>query len=264
MQTNLTVLFIGDIVGKIGRKAVSSSINKIKKEFGVDFTVINIENSADGFGLNKKTYTEIEPYADACTAGNHTWDRSEMVQDIDLMNKLVRPVNLPDGIPGSGYLITQKNDVKILIINALGRIFMNPVDNPFFAIKNLLKKDEFQDIKIKIVDFHAEATSEKEALGWFLDGKVSAVIGTHTHVQTADERILPQGTAYISDAGMTGCHDGVLGFEKEQALERLLTYMPNRLKVCKDNPKINGCIVKINKESGKAVSITRINRSCDI
>jgi metallophosphoesterase (TIGR00282 family) len=262
MQTKFNVLFIGDVVGRYGRRALRSEIDNLKREFDIDFTIVNIENAADGFGVNKKVYAEIEGCADALTMGNHTWDKQELIGEINKMEKLIRPINFSKKAPGVGFRIFSVNGVDILIANAIGRIFMVPVDNPFDEIENILD-DEFSDIKIKIVDFHAEATSEKQAFGWFVDGRVSAVLGTHTHVQTADERILPNGTAYITDAGMTGCHDGVLGFNKDEALSRFLTYMPKRLKVCKNNIRINGCIVSIDSKSGKSLQIERINRAVE-
>ncbi len=263
MQTKLNILFIGDVVGRYGRRAVKSHIDSIKSEYDIDFTIINAENAADGFGINKKVYVELEPCADALTLGNHTWDKSEILSDIESMNKLIRPINYSDKSPGVGFRVFGLNGVEIAVINAVGRIFMIPVDNPFYAVEDLLNSQELKNVEIKIVDFHAEATSEKQAFGWYFDNKVSAVIGTHTHVQTADERILPGGCAYITDVGMTGCHDGVLGFEKQQALERFLTYIPQRLKVCKKNIQINGCVIEVDSKTGKALSIKRIRREID-
>ncbi len=263
MQTKFNILFIGDVVGRYGRRAVRSKIDEIKREFDIDFTIINAENAAGGFGINKKVYCELEPYADALTLGNHTWDKSELLEDIDQMDKLIRPVNFSPKSPGVGFRVFRFNGIEIAVINAIGRIFMVPVDNPFYVVDDLLNSARMKDVEVKIVDFHAEATSEKEAMGWFLDGRVSAIIGTHTHVQTADEAILENGSAYITDVGMTGCHDGVLGFERQQALDRFLTYMPQRLKVCKKNIQINGCVIGVDTQTGKALSIERIRRVVD-
>ncbi len=260
MQTKINILFIGDVVGRYGRRAVKSHIDSIKSEFNIDFTIINAENAADGFGINKKVYNELEPCADAITLGNHTWDKSEILKDIEAMTKVIRPINYSDKSPGVGYRVFKINGIEIAVINAVGRIFMMPVDNPFYAVDDLLNSNKIRDVEIKIVDFHAEATSEKQAFGWYFDGKLSAIIGTHTHIQTSDERILPQGSAYITDVGMTGCHDGVLGFEKRQALERFLTYIPQRLKVCKENIQIKGCVMEIDTKSGKALSIKRVKK----
>ncbi len=259
MQTNLKILFIGDVVGRYGRRALRSAIDDLKRRYEIDFTIVNIENAADGFGVNKKVYSEVEPCADAFTLGNHTWDKQELISDINSMDKLIRPINYSKKSPGVGYRVFSVNGFEILVINAVGRIFMTPMDNPFYEVENLITRKGINDIKVKIVDFHAEATSEKQAFGWFFDGSVSAVLGTHTHVQTADERILPNKTAYITDVGMTGCHDGVLGFNKDEAIDRFLTYMPKRLKVCKSNLRVNGCVLTIDSKSGDAVNIERID-----
>ncbi len=264
MQTNVNILFIGDVVGRYGRRILRNEIDSIKREFDIDFTVINAENAADGFGINKKVYDDIEKCGDVLTLGNHTWDKKEFLKDVDSMPKIIRPINFSKKAPGLGYRIVPINGFEIAVINAIGRVFMMPVDNPFYEVEELLEDEIPDDIKIKIVDFHAEATSEKQAFGWYFDGRVSAVLGTHTHVQTADERVLPNGTAYITDVGMTGCHDGVLGFNKDEALSRFLTYIPKRLKVCKSNLRINGCIITVNSKSGKALNIQRINRSVNL
>ncbi len=261
MQTKFNILFIGDVVGRYGRRALRNSIDSIKSKFDIDFTIINAENAADGFGINKKVYAELEVCADALTLGNHTWDKQEIMSDMDDMDKLIRPINFSGKSPGVGFRIFKRNGIEIAVINAVGRIFMIPVDNPFYALDELLNSPKMKDVEIKIVDFHAEATSEKQAMGWFLDGRVSAVIGTHTHVQTADERILPSGSAYITDIGMTGCHNGVLGFEKKQALDRFLTYIPQRLKVCKENIQINGCVMEIDAKTGEALNIVRVQEA---
>ncbi len=253
----ISMLFIGDIVGKYGRKAFKALIEQTKASVGADFVVVNGENAADGFGITPKIYREIEKYADVITMGNHTWDRDDILPEIDNMVKLIRPINFCCNVPGVGFKVVDIKGAKVLVANAIGRIFMNPSENPFFRLKMLA--EEFNDIKIKIVDFHAEATSEKEALGWYLDGVYSAVIGTHTHVQTADERILPKGCAYISDAGMTGCHDGVLGFSYEEPVERFLTGLNNRLKVCKTNLKMQGVVVRFDVQTGKATEIFRVS-----
>ena len=264
MQTEFNVLFIGDVVGRYGRRVVRSEIDSIKREFEIDFTIVNVENAADGFGINKKVYAELEPCADAFTLGNHTWDKQELLSEIQSMDKVVRPVNFAKKSPGVGFRIFSVNGVEIAVINAIGRIFMLPVDNPFYEVEDLLESGFLDRASVKIVDFHAEATSEKQAFGWYFDGKVSAVLGTHTHVQTSDSKVLPNRTAYITDAGMTGCHDGVLGFNKDEALSRFLTYIPKRLKVCKSNLRINGCVIKIDSKSGRALNIERIDRAVEI
>jgi len=255
----IRMLFVGDIVGKPGRKIFKGLVDSIKRKYNVDFVVTNVENAAEGFGITKKIYNELEPYADVMTTGNHTWDKDEIVNEFMNLNKLIRPINLSPLAPGRGFTVLNVNGVNVLVVNAIGRIFMNPSENPFFALDELFSL--YPTIKVRIVDFHAEATSEKQALGWYLDGRVSAVLGTHTHVQTADERILPNGTAYISDVGMTGCHDGVLGFGYGEALERFLKGIPKRLKVCKSNLKLDACIVDIDPKSGRSINITRLSES---
>ncbi len=254
----IKVLFVGDIVGKPGRKVFKALVDEIKREYEIDFTVANVENAANGFGLTKKIYCELEPYVDVMTTGNHTWDKDEIIDEALNLRKFVRPINLSPLAPGKGFSIQTVNGVDVLVVNAIGRIFMNPSENPFFALDELFSL--YPNINVRIVDFHAEATSEKQALGWYFDGKISAIFGTHTHVQTADDRVLPKGTAYISDAGMTGCHDGVLGFGYEEALERFLKGIPKRLKVCKGNLRLDGCVVEIDSDTGKALSINRISK----
>ncbi len=253
----IRMLFVGDIVGKPGRKTFKGLIDSIKRKYEVDFVVANVENAADGFGITKKIYNELEPYVDVMTTGNHTWDKDEIINEFMNLNKLVRPINLSPLAPGRGFVVLRVNGIDMLVVNVIGRIFMNPAENPFFALDELFSL--YPTIRVRIVDFHAEATSEKQALGWYLDGRVSAILGTHTHVQTADERILPNGTAYISDVGMTGCHDGVLGFGYSEALERFLKGIPKRLKVCKGNLKLDACVVDIDPNNGKALNITRIS-----
>ncbi len=264
MPTNIRVLFVGDIVGRWGRKAVKTHIDAIKNRFDIDFTIMNVENAAEGFGITMKVYEELEGFAEALTLGNHTWDKSDIIKHMQEASKLIRPVNFSQRAPGCGWRIFRLNGIEIAVINAIGRIFMTPVDNPFSTVDEVLELAQVKQAEVKIVDFHAEATSEKQAFGWYMDGRVSAVVGTHTHVQTVDERILPGGTAYITDAGMTGCHDGVLGFQKEEAIERFVNYIPHRLKVCKTNIRINGCVIEIDASSGKAVSIERINEAIEV
>ncbi len=263
MQTNiLRILFIGDIVGKPGRDALKNKIDTLKDELKPDFTIINAENAAGGFGINKKVYDELDSFGDAFTMGNHTWDKKEIFREINNMPKLIRPLNIPNALPGAGYRKFNVKNTDILVANLLGRIFMNPADNPFEAVDDLIDKNEAASV-IKIIDFHAEATSEKEAMGWYCDGRVTAVVGTHTHVQTADERILTDGTAYISDVGMSGSNDGVLGFNAEEALDRFLYYIPKKLNVCKKDKRINGCIIDCDTISGKALNIERVNISAE-
>ncbi len=259
MQTDvLRILFVSDIVGDSGRKAAVDSLNYLKDSYAYDIAIANIENLAGGFGITKETYEAIEPYFDAFTTGNHVWDKKDFVINIDSMTKVARPFNMPN-TKGKSFVIVEKNYTKVLVATFLGRIFMNPVENPFIFLDQLYS-DNLLPI-IKIIDFHAEATSEKQAFGYYCDGKVSACLGTHTHVQTNDEKILPNGTAYITDVGLTGCHGGIIGFKKEDIIEKFITYMPKRFDVCKIDLRVNACIVDVNIYNGKALNIEKINIS---
>jgi len=257
MQTDfLRILFVSDMVGESGRIAVFKGLDYLKKTYNYNVSIANIENLAGGFGITKETYDEVEPYFDAFTTGNHVWDKRDFIINIDSMTKVARPFNMPNTI-GKPYVIVEKNFTKVLVATFLGRIFMNPTENPFIYLDQLINDASLPIIKI--IDFHAEATSEKQAFGYYCDGKVSACFGTHTHVQTNDEKILPNGTAYITDVGLTGCHGGIIGFKKEDIIEKFITYMPKRFDVCKSDLRINACIVDINIFNGKALSIEKIN-----
>ncbi len=253
------ILFIGDIMGKPGRRAVRELLPGLKMEFGLDFIIANVENSAGGAGLTEKVYRELDSYGiDAMTGGNHIWDKREIFKHIDEFHKLVRPINYPEGTPGVGYrMFMSDNGIKLAVVNAMGRIFMPCLDNPFTAVDKALQKI---DASIIIVDFHAEATSEKQAFGHYFDGRVSAVIGTHTHVQTADEHILSGGTAYISDAGMTGGLDSIIGVKKEIMLQKFLKGLSERYEPSKKDIALQGVFLEIDDVSGKAVDIQRISR----
>ncbi len=260
MQRNFRILFIGDIVGKPGREAIIRHIGKLQESLSPDFTIVNVENSAHGFGITWKIYQELERVADCLTGGNHIFDKEETFKDFKNMSKLVRPANVSHRLPGVGAKVFEKHGIKIGVTSLLGRIFMEPVDNPFTTMENLLE-NEFANVSIKVVDFHAEATSEKIAFGKYFNGKLTAVIGTHTHVQTADETILSQGTAYITDVGMTGCHGGIIGFNKQEIFDRLIWYMKRKLTVCNSEIIINGCCIDTTL-SGEATSISRIRLTC--
>jgi hypothetical protein len=257
----MNIIFIGDVVGKPGRESLRNTLPELRKRYEPGLVIANGENVAGGAGINEKTYREILSCGvDVVTGGNHTWDRKEVFQFIDKEVTLIRPANLPEKTtPGRGVTIfkTAKGQYTVAVINLQGRVFMTPVDCPFSAADRELEKLAGK-VNAVIVDFHAEATSEKEAMGWHLDGRVSAVVGTHSHVQTADERILPQGTAYISDAGMTGLYDSILGVDPEGPLKRFTTQLPCRLKISKGRKLFNAVIIHINVDSGKAESIERI------
>jgi len=258
----LRVLFIGDIIGRPGRRAVTELLPGIKGEYGIGFTVANCENTAGGFGVTARIIDELtELGVDVLTSGNHIWDRRGVAEELDSFTNVLRPYNYPPGLPGRGWASFEApGGNRIAVANLQGRVFMRPIDCPFRGADELLKKI---DEKMILVDMHAEATSEKVAMGWHLDGRVSAVIGTHTHVQTSDETVLPGGTAYITDAGMTGPHDSVIGIEKEAIIKRFLTEVPNRFEVGKDDIRLSGLVVSLDTATGKAVDVKRIHRGLD-
>jgi 2',3'-cyclic-nucleotide 2'-phosphodiesterase len=227
----MNILCIGDIVGKPGRDFINTRLPKLIEEYNVDFVVANGENCAHGVGITKKTYDELV-YAgiDVITLGNHTWAKKEILEFIEDKVNLIRPANFPINNPGRGYTIVEKAGKRVGVINLVGRVYMESYDCPFRKVDEILAKIE-NEVDIIIVDFHAEATSEKLAMGWYLDGKVSAVFGTHTHVQTSDERILPQGTGYITDAGMTGPYNSILGVDKDIIIKKFITLMPGKFEV---------------------------------
>jgi len=260
---SVKILFIGDIIGKPGRQALSRELDRLVDRYSVDLVIVNGENAAGGFGLTLETARELFDMGVHCiTSGNHIWDKKEQVPLVLADPRIIRPANYPDGVPGAGSaLFSTPGGVKIAVLNLEGRVFMKYLECPFrYADREIerLKKET----PLIFVDFHAEATSEKAALGWYLDGRVSAVIGTHTHVQTADERILTQGTAYMSDAGMTGSFDSVIGIGKDDAIRKFLTQLPVKFEVPKKDLRLNGVVVAIDEVSGKAVSIERIAVNC--
>ena len=261
MQKSLNILFIGDIVGSYGREITRHLIAGIKKEYAVDFTIANGENSAHGYSITEKIYSAfMEMGIDAITMGNHVWEKKEVISKMPEMENLVRPANYPPMVPGQDHLILDAQGTKIGITNLLGRVFMQCVDCPFQTAEKLIPKIREQ-ARIIIVDFHAEATSEKCAMGYFLNGKVSAVLGTHTHVMTADERVLTGGTAFISDVGMVGAQDSVIGMKREQILKRFTTQMPEKFEPAEAGPGLfNAVLLKIDAASGKALEIKRIIR----
>lgn len=262
MSEIVKVLFIGDIVGSPGRNAVKRVIPEIVAQHGIDFVIANGENAAAGFGITPAIADELFLRdIDVLTSGNHIWDKKEIMGYIDQTPNLLRPANYPDGVPGGGHCTSETTSgVTIGVINLCGRVFMGNHDCPFRTGESVVEAVR-ESSPIIIVDIHGETTSEKSALAWFLDGRVSAVIGTHTHVQTADERILPQGTAFITDAGMTGSVDSVIGMEREISLDRFLTGMPRRFEVAKGSVEFQGVVITIESESGRAVAIERIKRA---
>jgi metallophosphoesterase (TIGR00282 family) len=255
------ILFIGDIVGSPGREAVKKLLPDLKKEYSLDFTIANAENAAGGSGITPKVAEELfSSGLDVLTSGDHIWKKREVFEIINEDGRILRPVNFPAGAPGCGEgVFKTKAGEKIGVINVNGRVFMEPLDCPFRAAIAAQEKLS-RETKVIIVDIHAEATSEKVALGWYLDGKVSAVLGTHTHIQTADERLLPEGSAYITDVGMTGPYDSVIGRRVEDVLERFLSAIPTRFEVAEENVQLAGVVLDIDENTGKAKSILRIQR----
>ncbi len=261
MAEEIGVLFIGDIVGKPGRRVLREILPRIKEEYDPGITIANGENAAGGFGITPDVAEELLRLGvDIITSGNHVWDKKEVVDFIKDRRWLLRPENFPPGVPGFGSgVFKAKDGTRIGILNLQGRVFMEDLDCPFRVGMEAVKRLR-EETPLIIVDFHGEATSEKKAIGWFLDGHVSGIIGTHTHVQTADERVLPKGTAYITDVGMTGAMDSVIGIKMEQALTRFLTQMPQRFDVASKNLELNGVFLRIHRETGKATHIERIRR----
>jgi metallophosphoesterase (TIGR00282 family) len=256
----MKILFIGDIIGKLGRATCRLLLPGLRAELKPDLTIVNGENSAHGYGITLKVYNELlELGIDAITMGNHVWDKKEFLKDIDKMPLVVRPGNYPTGLPGHESLVLEKNGIKIGILNFSGRTFMQALDCPFQAADRLLNKLKLNCI---IVDFHAEATSEKCAFAYHLDGQVSAVLGTHTHVMTADERILPQGTAFITDIGMVGSADSIIGMKKEAIMKRFISQLPEKFEPNdKGSAIFNAVFLIIDPISGRAKEIRRISKT---
>ena len=258
----MNILFIGDIVGRPGREMVRKGLRGLIEQYGVDLVIANAENSAAGFGITREIgETLLEYGVDVMTSGNHIWDKKEAIDYIATEPRLLRPANYPAGVPGRGSYVAQTGDGRAVgVINVMGRVFMLQIDDPFAIVQREIEAIRHRT-RVIIVDFHAEATSEKVAMGWHLDGKVSAVFGTHTHVQTADERILPGGTAYLTDAGMTGPHDGIIGMDREGSLARFLNAMPSRFEPATANPRLNGVVVDVDDKTGRASRVTRVSYS---
>ena len=245
---------IGDIIGRPGRQAVEELVPDLRKQYGLNLVIANAENAAGGFGLTSNTAKELmDAGVDVLTSGNHIWAQQEIIPHLDEGIPIIRPLNYPSGVPGRGYLVNN----QAMVVNLIGRTFMEDVDCPFRAMDQLLAEIKHKPPVI-IVDFHAEATSEKIAMGRYLDGRVSAVLGTHTHVGTTDTQILSKGTAYVTDVGMAGPTNSVIGMETETVIQRFLTGIPHRLSVAKGKTMFNAVLVRVDKDSGRAISIDRI------
>ena len=255
----IRVLFLGDIVGKPGRETAAALLPGIRKSERIDFVVANAENAAGGSGITEPVAKELFAAGiDALTSGDHIWKKAEVYPYLEATDKVLRPANYPEGAPGKGSSVLKAGDKgQIGLVNLVGRVFMDAVDCPFASVRKEIEKLR-KSTPVIIVDMHAEATSEKIAMGWFLDGAVSAVVGTHTHVQTADEKILPRGTAYITDCGMTGPFDSVIGRRKESVIERFVTQLPTRFEVASGDEQAHGVIITINTKTGKAAGIERV------
>src|SRR5499425_3320001 len=254
----MNILMVGDVYGEPGRQAIAKLVPRLRQEHAIDFAVVNIENAAAGFGVTPPIAKQaFEQGADVLTSGNHIWDKREIVEYITKENLLLRPANFPAGTPGVGHVTIKAGPHKVAVLNLMGRVFMLPIDCPFQKADELVPELR-KDTPIIIVDMHCEATSESQAMGWHLDGRVSAVVGTHRHVQTADERVLPKGTAYITDLGMTGPTDSVIGVDKDIALQRFISQMPNRFEPAKGPAALQGAVVRIDPDTGRGLSIERL------
>ncbi|MCP8969070.1 TIGR00282 family metallophosphoesterase [Ectobacillus ponti] len=254
----MRILFVGDVVGSPGRQMIQEYVPKLKKKYSPTLTVINGENAAAGKGITEAIYRGfLEIGAQAVTLGNHAWDNRGIFEFVEEAKYLVRPANFPEGTPGKGMIFINSNGVEVAIINLQGRTFLPPLDCPFKKLDALIAEAK-KRTNIIFVDFHAEATSEKQALGWYADGRVTAVVGTHTHVQTADNRILPAGTAYITDVGMTGPYDGILGVDREAVLKKFLTGLPVRFEVTSGRTQLSAVLIDVEPATGRAKKIQRI------
>ena len=269
----MKVLFFGDVYGKAGRQTVQLTLPELKEEFQPDFILANCENLADGKGVTEKTLNQLfNAGVDAVTGGNHLWDRTESLEYIRGQNRIIKPLNYPEDAPGNPFIILAKENLRLGVLCLCGQLLMPPCNNPFTALSEFIKLHFTKDAEQVslfplpypvILDFHCEATSEKRAMGWFADGQLSAVLGTHTHIQTADEEILPLGTAYITDIGMTGSHNSVIGVKKEINIEKFRTSVPNRIESSDSGLQVNAVCLELDSETGKALNIMRIRRNIE-
>ena len=249
-------MLVGDVVGGAGRRVLRKGLKRLREEFEPDLVVVNGENAAGGFGITEDIFlSTIDAGADVVTTGNHVWDQKQFVEELPDLDYVLRPHNYPPGAPGRGFCVVEADGERVLVLNVMGRLFLNAIDDPFRAADAVLEANP--DVRISLCDMHGEATSEKVAMGWYLDGRVSAVVGTHTHVPTADERVLPGGTAYVTDVGMVGPRDGVIGVDKEAVLKRFLTGVPHRFEVADGPVTFNSVLVTIDRPTGRAIAIQR-------
>jgi 2',3'-cyclic-nucleotide 2'-phosphodiesterase len=260
----MRILVIGDVFGRPGRDLVRLGLPVAASRFRIDACIANVENAASGAGITRETGDALlKSGVDVMTTGNHVWDKREALSYIGVEPRLLRPVNMSPGAPGRGAFSARDANARPFgVINVMGRVFMPPVDNPFDAVSAAVAQLS-RECRVIIVDMHAEATAEKIAMGWHLDGRVTAVIGTHTHVQTADERVLPGGTAYITDVGMTGPHDSIIGMERADVLARFVTGLPARMEPASANPRLQAVVIDADDRTGRALGIERIDWSLD-
>jgi metallophosphoesterase (TIGR00282 family) len=255
----MKLLFVGDVFGKPGRRAVQNLLPRLVDRHNADYVIVNVENSAGGFGVTPDVLEEFEDLPIHCfTTGNHVWDKKEGVEMLDRVPNLLRPANYPEGNPGKGLHIGETAaGIRVATINLEGRVFMNSLESPFLVADRLLKQLP-ANVKVVFIDFHAEATSEKQAMGFYLDGRISALVGTHTHVPTADERILPNGTAFQTDAGMTGPYESIIGVRVDKVLKRFLLQTPSGFEPAKRDVRLAGSVIDIDETTGKARAIERL------
>ena len=254
----MNILMVGDVFGEPGRAALGKLLPRLRQEHAIDLAVVNVENAAGGFGVTPSMAKQfLEQGADVMTSGNHIWDKKEIIEYITRENLLLRPANFPSGTPGSGFITVKAGPHRVAVLNMMGRVFMTPIDCPFRKADELLPELR-RDTPVILVDFHCEATSESQAMGWYLDGRVSAVVGTHRHVQTADERVLPQGTAYITDLGMTGPTEGVIGVNRDMIIQRFLSQMPVRFEPATGPAALHGVVIVVDPDTGRASDIRRL------
>jgi metallophosphoesterase (TIGR00282 family) len=260
----MRILFIGDVFGRTGRDLVRQGLPVLAARYGIDAVIANVENAASGAGITRETGEALlKSGIDVMTTGNHVWDKREALSYIGVEPRLLRPLNMASAAPGRGAFVARTRDGRpVGVINLMGRVFMPPVDNPFAAAAAAVERLA-RECRLIVVDMHAEATAEKIAMGWYLDGRVTAVVGTHTHVQTADARVLPGGTAYITDVGMTGPHDSIIGMERAAVLDRFVTGLPAKMEPASGNPRLQAILVDADERTGLARGVERLDWSHD-